>query len=346
MTFAAAVAVVLTTAFYRLIVPGMEDPRVVELFSRGWVSYAIVAFTIWSAVFLLLKAVKLWREGRILRLDLLPRSLGELITPDTAREFLDELRQQRAATSELFWRHPLVRRIDSALKHFRARRRVSEVVDRLNKQSESDWMAVEGSFTVVKAVIWAIPILGFIGTVLGLGEAVGGFSGALDQVTSTDEGNYALALAQIKAALGAVVSGLGGAFDTTLVALVASLLIMFPTTALQRREEELLAKVEDYCDESLIRRLHDDRSGSSRRGVRKGTEREMDTLVLDEIRAVVDAQTKRLAAAIESLGRTVVSGFEQALARVEERRSVATTEVEGPRSPGSGKPEAAREGPE
>ncbi len=325
MSFAAAAAVVLTAVFYRVVVSRLEDPRVVELFTRGWVSYTIVAFTIWTAVFLSLKAVKLWREGRILRLDLLPRGLGELITPDNAKKFLHELRLQRSATSELYWSHPLVRRIDSALKHFRARRRVSEVVDRLNKQSESDWMAVEGSFTVVKAVVWAIPILGFIGTVLGLGEAVGGFSGALDQAGSADEGNYALALAQIKAALGGVTSGLGEAFDTTLVALVASLLIMLPMTALQKREEELLAKVEDYCDESLIRRLHEDRSGAPRRRGRASTEGE------------VDAESERLEAVIESLGRTVVKGFEMALERLEERHAAGivpgTASPQGERSP-------------
>jgi hypothetical protein len=47
------------------------------------------------------------------------------------------------------------------------------------------------------------------------------------------------------------------AFDTTLLALVMSVLIMFPTSSLQKAEEGLLARVEDYCGRHLIARLDD-----------------------------------------------------------------------------------------
>jgi hypothetical protein len=48
------------------------------------------------------------------------------------------------------------------------------------------------------------------------------------------------------------------AFDTTLLALVMSILIMFPASAIQRREEAFLDEVDDYCAEHLIPRLRDE----------------------------------------------------------------------------------------
>ena len=44
-------------------------------------------------------------------------------------------------------------------------------------------------------------------------------------------------------------------FDTTLIALVMSIPIMFAASAVQKQEEAFLAEIEDYCDEYLVRRL-------------------------------------------------------------------------------------------
>ena len=52
-------------------------------------------------------------------------------------------------------------------------------------------------------------------------------------------------------------TGLGVAFDTTLLALVMSIVIMFPASSLQKAEEDFLNRVEFYCDERLARRLDD-----------------------------------------------------------------------------------------
>ena len=50
-------------------------------------------------------------------------------------------------------------------------------------------------------------------------------------------------------------SGLGVAFDTTLLALVTSIFIMFPTSSLQKAEEDYLARVDDYCQRQFVSRL-------------------------------------------------------------------------------------------
>ena len=65
----------------------------------------------------------------------------------------------------------------------------------------------------------------------------------------------------MKNAIGMVTSGLGVAFDTTLLALVMSIFIMVPTSSLQKTEEDYLARVDDYCQHYLVTRLEDGKLG-------------------------------------------------------------------------------------
>jgi hypothetical protein len=51
---------------------------------------------------------------------------------------------------------------------------------------------------------------------------------------------------------------LGVAFDTTLVALIMSLMLKFPASSLQKAEEDLLNWVDEYCNENLLKRLKDE----------------------------------------------------------------------------------------
>ena len=59
---------------------------------------------------------------------------------------------------------------------------------------------------------------------------------------------------KIKEQLGQVTGGLSEAFDTTLVSLIFSLFVMFPNQCLQKNEEDLLNKVDEYCNEYFLKR--------------------------------------------------------------------------------------------
>jgi biopolymer transport protein ExbB/TolQ len=139
-----------------------------------------------------------------------------------------------------------VQRVRRALEHFSARANVAETVEQLRAQRERDENGVESSYTMLRVFIWAIPILGFIGTVIGIGVSVGGFSESVGAAAD---------LEIMKDSIGTVTSGLGVAFDTTLLALVMSIFIMFPTSSLQKAEEDYLGQVEDYCQEHLVARF-------------------------------------------------------------------------------------------
>jgi len=122
------------------------------------------------------------------------------------------------------------------------------VANMMMSQSEIDAGTINSSYALLKVFLWAIPILGFIGTVIGISGAVAGFSSSLQGAADIEV---------LKASLGNVTSGLAVAFDTTLVALVMSLIISFPSNSMQKAEEDLLSWVDAYCNENLLKRLND-----------------------------------------------------------------------------------------
>lgn len=85
------------------------------------------------------------------------------------------------------------------------------------------------SFAVVRFLIWLIPSIGFIGTVLGIGNALLGTGAVLSDQQVEQQ-----------AAIQLIASRLGTAFDTTFIALIVSIPAMFLMNVVQRQEEELI----------------------------------------------------------------------------------------------------------
>jgi hypothetical protein len=106
--------------------------------------------------------------------------------------------------------------------------------------------ASESSYSIPRIMIWAIPLLGFIGTVVGISGAVSGFTGFLKNSGDIE---------QIKDGIGEVTSNLGIAFDTTLLALFLSVLVMIPLVLAERYEFQLLLGIDVFINEKLLPRL-------------------------------------------------------------------------------------------
>lgn len=108
--------------------------------------------------------------------------------------------------------------------------------------------ASESSYSVPRILVWAIPLLGFIGTVVGISKAVNGFSGFLQDAGDVE---------QIKAGIGTVTGGLAVAFDTTLLALFLSVLVMIPLVLIERYESRLLLGIDIFINDKLLPRLRE-----------------------------------------------------------------------------------------
>ena len=140
----------------------------------------------------------------------------------------------------------LLSRLDRALGLWVATKDLGRVSGWIGAEATRDNAMSDMTFTIARLMMWVIPILGFIGTVQGLGAAVGGFA---DFLSGSAE------LSAIKGAIAQVTISLGVAFDTTFLALMLVTFVQFPLTSLMRREGAFMAEVDIYLDEHFVRRL-------------------------------------------------------------------------------------------
>lgn len=232
---------------------------------RSWVNYTETFFFFWAISLLYLKGQKLRHQKDAMFLDVLPAEISSEINQQNVGHFIDHLYGLPARLRDSL----MVNRIRKGLELFEVRQNNGEVTSMMSAQSDIDSARIGGSYTLVKVFLWAIPILGFIGTVLGLSSAIGSIDLQVEDIS------------KIMASLGKVTSGLGTAFDTTLLGLVLAMFLNFPMNALSKAEDDNLNNIDAFCNEVLLPRLND--GGGVAGGDTGGL---MDTLV----KAVANAQ--------------------------------------------------------
>ena len=104
-------------------------------------------------------------------------------------------------------------------------------------------LSMTSSFSLPKVLLWAIPLMGFIGTVIGMSQAVGSFDAVLSNADNVDG---------LKNGLVKVTGGLGTAFDTTYLALVISVILAFPLNLCERNEDRLLSQIDGVVREAVM----------------------------------------------------------------------------------------------
>lgn len=114
-------------------------------------------------------------------------------------------------------------------------------------------LAQQSSYALPRIIVWSIPVMGFIGTVMGIGESVSGFEGFLSKADDIDV---------LREGLVNVTSGLGTAFDTTFLALTISVIVVFPLTIIERIEQQLLTRIDLTLRKEVLEPLPES-SGSS-----------------------------------------------------------------------------------
>jgi biopolymer transport protein ExbB/TolQ len=138
----------------------------------------------------------------------------------------------------------LARRIQKLITHFRSSRSPESVAETLNVESEAAYDELDSTYGMLRAFLWTIPVLGLIGTVTGIAGAVAGFASFLSA--------GAQELDDIKTALTRVTGDLAQAFDTTMIALALSVIVMIALTWIESREKGLLRQADDFCRDFLL----------------------------------------------------------------------------------------------
>jgi len=242
-TFLAGIlGTLLTIAFYGALIPIQTTPFAVSFRERGICPYFTMWFTFWSLAIIFLKWRKLRLQERALQFQIVPQQHDFILSAAN----VDVVTNAIYATVDDPKHFVLFNRIMVALGNLRNLGRVSDLDEILNSQAGQDESGMQSSYSIIGAFVWAIPVLGFIGTVLGLSEAIGQFSGVLGGASE---------IGQLTEALKGVTSGLATAFETTLQALVAALFIQLILTVLRKSEEEFLDACSEYCLRNIVGKL-------------------------------------------------------------------------------------------
>lgn len=210
------------------------------LLERGWMQFASL-FLAWTALAILAaRAVQGVAVSRELRSAKLPRITAE---ERDDRAALAGLRDRWLRTSGAVG----LRRA-RALQAYLAAGSRAAADDAAEDDTAQAEAALDGAYAVPRVAVWAIPLFGFIGTVVGISAAVAGFSGFLQTAEEIE---------QIKQGIGGVTTGLAVAFDTTLLALALSVAVMLPLVLLERWERRLVLALDADTRDAVLTRLPD-----------------------------------------------------------------------------------------
>lgn len=240
--FSAAIAIVLTIVFYALLIPFDDSPFAAMFTERGFTPYVIVFLTSWCLAIMFIKSRKLRLQKKALELKVVPDSPDFVLSVATVGQ-VDENIKWMVDDPRKF---VLLNRIQIALSNLKNLGRVSDIDELLRSQAETDESTMETSYSLLRGFVWAIPILGFIGTVMGLSTAIGGFGQVLGSNSEMSE---------IASSLKVVTGGLATAFETTLLALVCALCVQLVVTFLRKGEEEFLDECAEYCQRNIVSKL-------------------------------------------------------------------------------------------
>lgn len=213
--------------------PDFVPERSLFVIMKDYEQESCVILMLWALAMIAFKSQTTRREQDLLDGDPVRVPEGMRILPEDTREYVRQLEALPGPQQQSL----VVRAAKAALARFGATRNVQDVSEAGHAVCAAEAERLDSELSMIRYIAWAIPAIGFIGTVRGIGNAL---SQAHKAVTGDISG---------------VTEGLGVAFNSTLVALLLSLVLMFLLHQLQLAQERLVLDAETYLDNKLLRNL-------------------------------------------------------------------------------------------
>ena len=209
---------------------GQSVSREWTVILKDWEQEICLVLLVFCAIRILMRMWALASEQYLFGVDVFEEA-------DTgAAPLADRLDELEALPAEMTGTQ-LMGALQASLRRYRITGDVQNTSDAIQTSVEALGIRFEADNAMIRYIIWAIPSIGFVGTVRGIGQA----------------------LSQADAALAGDIAGmtasLGTAFNSTLVALLASLVLMLLLHALQRAQDRRLIDIQTYCEEFLLKRI-------------------------------------------------------------------------------------------
>ncbi len=167
-------------------------------------------------------------------------SLTQSDTPESATG------EQKALWFETLWRTQsacvgeswLGQRVDAVLQRQIKRKNTKQLDQDIKELAERDADQQHDSYGLIRIVTWAMPMLGFLGTVLGISDTLGQMDAQALASGSQD-------------AMNSLTAGLYVAFDTTAIGLVLTMVAMFVQFGVNRSELALLSTIDGRVSDTM-----------------------------------------------------------------------------------------------
>jgi biopolymer transport protein ExbB/TolQ len=209
---------------------GQSAPRNLLIVLKDYEQEICLILMLWGSFLILSKCRTILRNNYLFTVDLIEEN-EESFVPEMIIEKLDtELSTDKSSA-------PLIQTLRSALWRYAGTRNVQNLSDAIESSIEALAVRQDAENSMIRYLIWAIPSIGFIGTVRGIGEALS----LADKALAGD--------------IAGMTNSLGVAFNSTLVALLISILLMFLFHQLQRLQDGQLVDIQAYCDRYLLARI-------------------------------------------------------------------------------------------
>ncbi|MFT5289707.1 MAG: biopolymer transport protein ExbB/TolQ [Planctomycetota bacterium] len=199
---------------------------------RDYEQEACFVLMIWAMAILGFKMRRANGQRRYLETDFIGEVEGNRITTQAAARIAQRIRSQKGLQSLLL---PDV--LATTLERFHTTKKIEAAsTESLNLCAE-EAERLESELSMIRYIAWAIPSVGFIGTVRGIGDA-------LSQAHKAREGDIT-----------GITTSLGMAFNSTFIALLISIVLMFVVHQVQLTQERLVLKTQRYCKKWVVGRL-------------------------------------------------------------------------------------------
>jgi biopolymer transport protein ExbB/TolQ len=208
-------------------------PRTFFVVIKDFEQESCFILMIWALGIMGYKTRTVMRETRMLEMPLISLSEGTRILPDDAGQLLRPLQ----SLPENQQSRLLPRALTTALSRFQVTSSVQSATEAAHTVCESESSRLDSELSMIRYITWAIPSIGFIGTVRGIGAALGRAHEAM-------AGDIA-----------GVTTSLGVAFNSTFIALLISMVVMFFMHQLQLMQERLVLDSYAYSENRLLRFL-------------------------------------------------------------------------------------------
>jgi biopolymer transport protein ExbB/TolQ len=192
-----------------------------------------VTLCMWSLLLLGRQFVLSQKDRKLLDRDYVKIGEAQVVLPEDARVYSRPLEALPKEEQDGF----LPRLLMVAYNRFGATRSVQDAAEAVRDECEFEAASMDTKLSMVRFTAWAIPAVGFVGTVRGIGAALQEAQGAMGGDIS------------------GVTMGLGITFNATLTALVSCIIVMFWMHQLQQFQDRLVLDCRTYVDRQLLRKL-------------------------------------------------------------------------------------------